>query len=98
MTTCWRESPSVDTPPLMSEHRVSGSRRSGAAEHVPRGTGREGARSEERAEQRPAPGAEPPAPDLHLRKIAEVVNRMIAPTMSVAHALEKVERSPRVLV
>src|SRR5579864_7864626 len=33
-----------------------------AAQHVPRGTGREGARSEERAEQRLAPGGGAPCP------------------------------------
>src|SRR5579862_7968982 len=34
-----------------------------AVQHVPRGTGREGARSEERAEQRLAPGGGAPAPE-----------------------------------
>src|SRR5579864_9611692 len=44
------------------EGRVGGGPRCGAAQHVPRGTGREGVRSEARAEQRLAPGGGAPCP------------------------------------
>ena len=49
-----------DNPRLSVQNVVARERRRIAAQHVPRGTGREGARSE--AEQRPAPGGGAPCP------------------------------------